>query len=172
MTLVVETGTGNPAANTYADASYVVAYGAGQGVTIDPTHVETMILQAMVYIESFFSRFRGNRKTLMQGLSWPRTGAIVYGFAFPDDAIPNQLRMALAQAVVEISNGFDLMPSQDNWAVRVEKVDVIQIQYASGGGGQGSNANAPMKPEFPKVDALLNPLLKGDGMLQLWAVRA
>lgn len=171
MALIVEDGTGKPDANTYAGADFVIAYAQARGVTVDAGEAEKLILDAMDYIESFRRRWKGERNTREQGLTWPRHDAVVDGFVIPSDVIPKELQSAVAAAVVEQVNGFELQPSADQWAVRVEKVDVITVQYAAGGGGQSASANAPMKPTFPKIDALLNPLLIGDGGLFLVAVR-
>lgn len=172
MALIVEDGTGKSDAQTYASAEFVIAYADARGVTVASDDAEMLILQAMDYVESFRSRFKGQRNTRTQALSWPRTGAVVDGFEIPSNEIPNELKSAVSAAVIEIVNGAELMPAKTDYAVRMEKVDVISVEYASGGGGQGSTANEPITPSFPAVDAVLNPLLRGGGGIGLRAIRA
>ncbi|MBD4209906.1 DnaT-like ssDNA-binding protein [Staphylococcus aureus] len=172
MALIVEDGTGKETANSYIDVQFARAYAQSRGLPIsdDDAVVEGWIVMACDYVESFAEQFKGKRKTSTQALSWPRTDVVIDGEAFPDDKIPTQLKLAQAQGVVEQSMGSELQPPITGYAVRREKVDVIEVEYATGG-GQNNTATPTMTPTFPKILQWLRPLLR-TGMMPLKAVRA
>lgn len=171
MAIIVEDGSGKTNANSYIDVDFARAYAESRGFSFPvDTEVEPWIVNACDFVESFAEQFKGNRKTATQALSWPRTNVVIDGEKFPDDKIPTQLKLAQAQAVVEQSQGSVLQPPITDYAVRREKVDVIEVEYATGG-GQNNTATVTLTPKFPKVEQWLRPLLGGTGGL-LKVIRA
>lgn len=170
MALVIEDGTVVAGANSYVSAAEIVAYASARGVTISASDAEMSAVLAMDYLESFRSRYKGTKVSATQPLQWPRKDVVIDGADFPSNEIPKELKSAQCQSCIEIANGFELMPSTDNFAVSMEKVDVITVQYATGGSGQSPSATLPAAPKFPAVDALLRPLLAA--AMYLSAVRA
>jgi len=169
MALIVEDGTNVPNANSYADVTYIRAFAEARGVELPAADsaVEVMATNAMDYIEALRNKFQGSKtySDPAQALQWPRSGVLIDCTSFPDDEIPVELKKAQAQLVVEQMEMPDLSPSTDGYAVAKEKVDVIEVEYASG--RLSGSATAVATPSYPKVDAYLDPLIYccGGGML-------
>lgn len=172
MAIIVEDGSAKTDANSYIDVEFARAYALSRGFSLPAAdeEVEAMIVMACDYVESFAEQFKGKRKTAAQALSWPRIDVVIDGEDFPDDAIPVPLKLAQAQGVVEQFQGSILQPPITGYAVRREKVDVIEVEYATGG-GQNNTATPTMTPTFPKILQWLRPLLR-TGVMPLKVVRA
>lgn len=162
MPLVIETGEGLENSNTYVSIEELVEYAADRLDTLPEgdDQRQALLIRSMEYLESV-SDYKGQRKTGTQALAWPRTGVYIDGFPLAKDKIPTLLKRAQMQLALEAML-YDLMPSTDGFAVASEKVDVIEVEYATGGRLSGSTA--PAVPVFPKVDALLRQLRDGQGM--------
>lgn len=172
MALIVEDGTSVVGANTYISADFARQYALDRGVTIpSATNIDAQIIMAADYLEGFDERYKGRRSSPSQSLSWPRTNVVIYGSRFPINAIPDRLKQAQAQAFMEVFAGADLTPNVTGYAVRREKVDVLEVEYATGGGTNNS-ATPQFAPQFPKIDVLLKPLLGSTFGGQLEVVRA
>lgn len=168
MALVIEDGSIVPGANSYVTVAEMRTYALQRGVTLPAADADLEVLsfQAVDYLESFRSSYKGSIVDTAQALQWPRQNVVIDGQPWPIIAIPKELKSAQCQSVIEVFNGFDLMPSQDNFAEERIKVDVIEVQYATGGNRSG--AQAPYHPKFPKVDAVLDPLLNNVSMLKAY----
>src|SRR5690606_28002305 len=134
--------------------------------------IEPMIILAVDYIDSYEPKFKGKRvNPSLQALAWPRAGVEIYDAPFSEGDIPTQLKNAQMQAAILVASGIELMPNLTSYAVRREKVDVIEVEYATGGGL--NNASTPeFTPVFPMVESLLKPLLEESGFGMLKAIRA
>lgn len=156
MALVIETGEGLENSNSYVSIEEFQAYSADRLETLptEEASLQALLIRAMEYLESI-DDYKGVRKTATQALKWPRRGVFVDGFPASADKIPTLLKRAQMQLGIEAMS-FDLMPSTDGFAVASEKVDVIAVEYATGGRLSGSTK--PTAPTFPKVDALLKDL--------------
>lgn len=162
MPLILETGEGLEDSNTYVTLDELGEYAADRLETL-PTQENqqtALLIKAMEYLESI-DDFKGTRIKQSQSLDWPRQGVYVDGFPLDKTKIPKALKRAQMQLAIEAMS-FDLMPSTDGFAVASEKVDVIEVEYATGGRLSGSTA--PAVPTFPKVDALLRQLRIDTGM--------
>lgn len=174
MALEIEDGTGKANANSYVTVAELEAYAEARGVVLPNTEaaVETLLIQAMDYVESFRAKYQG-RKTWprpdmdaahphAQALQWPRTGVVIdCDYNLPDNVIPQELKSAQMQAAIEAHNGLILMPSSDGRVVKKEKVDVIETEYMTSddiGGGAVVGAAS-----FPLLEALLEPLFNACG---------
>lgn len=173
MALVIEDGSIVAGANSYITVAQLKAYASDRGVELpaDDSALEPMIVQAGDYLNSYEPKFKGKRVDPTQSMAWPRNGAVIYGVEFVDNAIPAQLIAAQCQAAILVSQGVDLMPNITGFAVRREKVDVIEFEYATGGGVNNS-ATPEMTPTFPSVEALLVPLIGGSDAGLLKVIRA
>lgn len=161
MAIIVETGEGLPNSNSYVTLAEFEAYAADR-LEILPTAEkrESLLIRAMEYLESV-KDYKGQRISGDQELAWPRSAVYIDGFPLSKNKIPSLLKRAQMQLGIEAIS-YDLMPSTDGYAVASEKVDVISIDYATGGRLSGSTA--PAVPVFPKVDALLRQLRNDLGM--------
>jgi len=164
MALVIEDGTLTySTANTYATLDYVTTYCANLGLSewadaaTDDLR-EQAILRAMAYIES--KNYKGVKAEADDPLKWPREG--VYdedGYAIENDAIPDNLKRALARAAYEeVKEAGALQPSLEK-GVKREKVDVIETEYFQ-------SATAP-QTVFPAIDMYLKGLIRSQYMVDL-----
>lgn len=168
MALVIEDGTVVAGANSYIEVQAAKDYAAARGVDLgtDDAVTEQRLLGAVDYLESL--SYKGTRVAPdAQSLAWPRTGVTFDGHTFGGNVIPNQLKSAQAQLVIELSQGVVLFSSSSAGGgadkfVKKEKVDVIEVEYATPKEiGEESLAVASL----PAVSALLRGLLKGFGPL-------
>ena len=162
MSLIVEDGSTVEGANTYVSATDAFDYATARGVSLPSCDdaLEAVILKAMDYLESFSAKFKGERVTRDQPVSWPRSGAVIEGWPWDDDEIPRQVLTAQLALIIEINSGEDPYNPSTVLPVIREKVDVIEVQYAS-----------PTSSKVSKTQAsrtLINLLLKNSG---LFAVR-
>lgn len=165
MSLIIEDGTRPLGANSYVTVDEFIAFLTGRGLTVAAGTEEGMLLDAMGYLEQYSAEttpaYKGWKYTSAQSLQWPRAGVVIDEFPVSNATIPLNLKNAQLQLGVE-SISYDLMPSSDGYAVASEKVDVIEVEYATGGRLSGSTL--PAVPNFPRVDALLKPLFRNTGM--------
>lgn len=162
ITIVVENGSGsNPNANSYIDVAFATQFASDRGESFptDQDAVASLIIQGMDYVESLRSRFPGTKTSATQPLAWPRSGTKIDCADFPDNAIPVELKKAVAQLAIDAYALGDLNPATDTFAVSREKVDVLEIQYATGGQASSSSSQLPESPRLPKAQAWLDFLL-------------
>lgn len=134
--------------NSYIDASELSAYAADRGAVLTGD-IAVLLIRAMDFLES--QRYVGTR--VSADLSWPRTGVSIDGIKI--DGVPQQIKDAQAEIALIYDQGGDLYATLDR-PVRSESVDVLSVEYASGG-----NQN----PVYPRVMALLSPFLASGGQL-------
>ncbi len=158
MALIIEDGTGVAGANSYVTLSQIRAYAEARGYELPAVdaELEAMAIRAMDYLEGRRADYQGYKTDPAQDLQWPRTDVLIDCAPFPSDKIPVELKNAQCQLCIEQLTMPDLEPSTDGYAIASEKVDVIQVEYATGGRLSGSAM--PAQPDYPKVDALLYPL--------------
>lgn len=166
-TLIVEDGSIVTDANSYIDTAYLDSYASDRNLTIPTVEVdkETAILLAMDYIESFRMRFTGSKATELQSLQWPRKYAWVDCYEFADDEIPNELKKAVAQLVVE-QQTHPLYPvpltSSFQGAVTETSIGPLTKKYSS---SHSAVVSSRTPIAFATVLALLNPLFNNSGQL-------
>lgn len=157
IVITVEDGSNVPNANSYLSIASARVFAANRGVTLSANddEVAVQIIKAMDYIESFGCEYQGRPTYETQALTWPRTGAIINCVEFPADQIPNDLKSALAQAIIAVNAGIELFPNivpQDY--VTEETVGPITTKYADPTKvGLGN-----MSPILTAVQASLNKL--------------
>jgi hypothetical protein len=186
MSLVVEDGSAKPDAESLASVAFADDYFDKRGNTawldLDDSAKEAALRLATDHIEAFFGdRFRGNKTTEAQALSWPRYGVAksngngsdfiavshtpnVYAAAlpytgdsvlvslYPADSIPTSVLKATAELAWRATQGE--LSSDTERTVESERVGEIQVTYAKYG---------PTKKQYPLVNRLLAPLLQSVG---------
>lgn len=164
MTIVVEDGSGVTGANSYIDEAYVTTFASERGFTAPSTTAiaENYILKAMDYLNHFRTSFIGSKSSVDNPLPWPRTDVILDGFDFSEEAIPEELKKAQAQLVIEQVKGTLLYPAPITKATEglvVERtVGPLTKRFAANGNGVAS----PHKPiKIIDVFVFLESLLTG-----------
>lgn len=164
MALVIEDGTGMADSNSYVSLAAARSYASQRGVTLpaDDAELEALMIQAMDYLEAQRARYQGTKTHPgVQALQWPRVGVILdCTYELPDNVIPVELKAAQNQLTMEAFGGFALMPSSDGRVVKREKVDVIETEFMT---GQDAGTGSVGTPNFPAVEALLDPLFSACG---------
>ena len=157
MAIVVEDGTGVVDANSYISVDEVKAFAALRGIALPAADgdIEILLIKAMDFIESYRDEFKGVKTVSDQSLQWPRIGVQVDGYDISEAVIPKVLKDAQCQLATD-ANTQDLMPTGTGREVIGEKVDVIEVTYATTG-------NTTVSPDFVKAKALLSPLLSTGG---------
>lgn len=159
MAVIVETGAIVAGANAYISAADADSYHADRGITLWATlstnEKEQAIIRAADYMErQYASRFKGERVSSAQTMSWPRVGAVVYGISVASNTVPQQVAAANAEMAFIAASGalYSVVESQT-----VESVTVGPISRklsAPRNGGQR---------RFAVVDSLLRDLVRGGG---------
>lgn len=111
-TLIVEDGSGVENANTYIDEAYLTTYASDRGLSV-PTTTQAQqqaIIAAMDYLTYFTDQWAGTRTADAQALPWPRESVYIDNVEQASDAIPEDLKKAQAQLVVEKNRGTLLFP--------------------------------------------------------------
>lgn len=144
--LIVEDGTGLINSNTYSTIVEARSYAINRGITlsVNDDDVAIQLIKAADYINSLECEFKSLRLKDSQALSFPRVNI----------GLPNAVKNAQMQAVIEQANGFDLMPTitASNYITK-EKVGDLEITYAD-------PIQAGMRPIFPLIESLLFSLMK------------
>lgn len=172
MALVIEDGTQVAGANSYVTVAEAKAFAAARGASGFPTadlEVQTLLILAMDYLESKRGDYKGTKTSPSQALQYPRIGSSVDGVEIADNIIPIELKNAQMQLAIEASEFGDLSPSSDGYAIAVEKVDVIEVQYAAG--GRLSGTSLPAEMNFPKVQAWLDAIITAGSSAYLTTFR-
>lgn len=160
IAIIVEDGSNVPNANSYDSIESIRAYAIARGYSlpVDDSQVAAMIMQGMDYIEAKACAFQGEPANEDQALSWPREYVTINCKPVADDAIPKQLKAALAQLVIAVSSGVKIFPNfqlSDYMNFVIEKtVGPLTRKYAD----PSKLIGASIKPQLTAVDAMLAPL--------------
>ena len=154
MALEVETGSGSATAESYislADANARHTALGNSSWTGSDSAKESALRRATQYMEqSYRSRWRGQRMTGTQALSWPRWGVEVDGFYLDSDIVPAEIANACADLALKALSD-DLAPDLERGVVR-EKVGPLEVEY---------DPASPQAKRYRAVDGALAPFLKG-----------
>lgn len=158
MALTVEDGTVVSGADSYLTLAELRAFATKRGVTLTTVDadLEVMSHKAIDYLEAYRDRYKGTKVDEAQPLQFPRDNVYVDGIEVGGDTIPDVLKNAQAQLVVELSAGSELTTNGDGRVVVRDKLGPIEQSFAVGGSG------AP-QPVFPAVNRWLAPLLDAGG---------
>lgn len=153
MAVIVEDGSIVADANAFVTVDEARAFSLARASTVldalTDTQVEAHIIAATDFIQTLEKRFQGSRVDVAQMLSFPRSGVSLYGFAVAATAIPEELKSGQCQLVLDLAGGVDLLPVETGREVLVQKVDVIETEYAP-----GSSAAPVLRRAFGFLEAL------------------
>lgn len=133
FSFTVETGTGDPDANSYVDVDtandYIStnSYASPNWDALSDDEKEKALSRATRYIDNIVD-WNGTRVDQDSGLRWPRAGAYDQdGFEIPDDVIPQILMDAVCEfASLVITE--DWTGTQGTRGFRQIEVDVINLK--------------------------------------------
>lgn len=166
MSLIFETGSGDPAAESYASVAYADLYHSNRGATswaaLTTAAKEVALRLATDYMmQTYRERWNGTRVTSTQALDWPRYMVPIkdspgtyralpayYGYTL----VPTEIQAAcaiLALKTLTTELAPDIQPPTAH-----ESVGSISVSYVPG---------ARQTVRYQAVDHLLSPMLKDGG---------
>ncbi len=154
--LIIEDGSIVDNANSFATDEEFKTYANLRNFDVPATQPdrEALLVLAMDYIASKESSLQGCRVSIDQDLPYPRTGACAKGFVVPSNAIPKDIKKAQMELALQ-ANTSELLISEQVQNVQREKVDVLEVEYFSGGGWTEVRTD--------RADAYLDPYCKNGG---------
>jgi hypothetical protein len=176
--LIVETGVGLIDSNTYIDLAYLDEYASVRGFVLPTSEEEQeqFVLRAMDYLESFRGRFQGFKVNLNQACQWPRLGVMIDGFEIENNIIPEDLKRAQAQLVVEQQKRTPLFPeplTSPNEGLVIEKqIGPLKKRFSGRSPGDNRVVNPRMPIRIASVEVFLRPLIMGIGSDRTTTYRA
>lgn len=130
MAIVVEDGTGVAGANSYISLADANAHLAERAISV--TLTDAQLLVAMDVLEAM--NYDGYKVDPAQALQWPRYATYNRDGHINDSiSIPAELPKALISIAVQIAGGLDTSAPVTP-AIKREKVDVLEIEYAVSNG--------------------------------------
>jgi hypothetical protein len=157
--IVVETGVGTLAsANSFFSLNSCTQYFTNIGKLTNwasgtTTTQSAALIRATYLMENY--DWIGTKALSTQPLEWPRRNVTdKNNFYISSTVIPLQIKWIQAELAYRFLNGDDPLPDNDTTGnVIREKVDVVEIQYDSGG--------AQQVPSQPYIDTLLREWVRG-----------
>lgn len=155
MSIVTEDGSGKSDAESFITLADATSYHAARGnaawaALASDALREQALRRATDYLEQVYGlKWKGERTTHTQALSWPRYDVCANGFDVDSDVVPVAVQRACAEMALKAAGG-ELAPDVGRQAKR-EKVDIIEVEYESG---------ALPYVRYRAVDNLLAPYLE------------
>ena len=148
--LIIEDGSIVVGANSFTTDAEFISYASARGATIPATEAERDVLQilAMDYFFSVETCLKGFRVSELQELPYPRNNVCANGFLVAGDKIPQGIKNAMLELAMQV-NGSDLLVNASSKNTKREKLDVLEVEYFSGGSWENIRTG--------KADAYLNP---------------
>lgn len=143
----------------YGDDAKFTAWMASNGYSLPDGGVAVAILRqrGSAYIDGLYgSRFSGQPTAgFEQERAWPRVGACAHGQPIPSDVVPVAIEQASYHAAYQegLSPGSLAIAVTAAGAVKREKVDVLEVEYAAGSGDAVTDALV----RISAVEGLLAP---------------
>lgn len=150
IVIVVETGAGLANSNSYNSIADAKAFCLIRGVDISSNSndaIAAWLLNGADYVESYRTRFKGRKSTQAQAMQWPRIGGVfprragflplhpgiyIDGFLILPTDIPDYLKRAQNQLVLDQANGVALFTSSDpDQTEKMVKIGPLEVQYDS-----------------------------------------
>jgi hypothetical protein len=133
MLLFVERGMGLNEANSYIDTveadNYLSStmYKKFAELSADE-QIDCMVI-ASLFIDYSFN-WKGQQKTLEQGLNWPRINVFFQGHNVPDNFIPSQIKKATVMAIdLILKFGISVFQKTGEAQTKKEKLGAIETEY-------------------------------------------
>lgn len=165
MALIVEDGSGLSTAESYVSVAECDTYFAALGneTWADVENKEAALRKATQYIDSQY-RFRGDKGSIAQALSWPRFSVEYDGYAFPANEIPKRLKSATCELALKSASADLLADVSAQYAEEVKVGPIVKKMSGLNNGGQ---------KRFALVDSLLSEFVSsGSGSASIRIVRA
>lgn len=159
--IIIEHGEGKENANSFVTEDELRDFATLRGVAL-PDSVDDLLVKSADFLTIREPEFQGSRKKPEQALSFPRKGLTINCEPFPDDKIPPQVKKAQLQAVLEILEHEDLSPGLLEPPVLREKAAIVERQFMTPRQTSLRPYGESFQPEFPKVEAHLFFVLKGN----------
>lgn len=164
MTIVVEDGTGLATAVSYASVLTADTYWSAE---LDETwsgfstsEKEIALIRATREIEALYAnRFVGQRNSIAQALSWPRTDAVDRDGLLRDGQVPTPVLIATIE-LARTTATEDPRTTSDTSDVLAEKIKVGPIELSTDYADVRVSARK-------RVDELLTPVISGGLSLKL-----
>jgi hypothetical protein len=154
MAIVVEDGTGLSNAESYVTVAFCDTYFSDRGDatwTGTDAEKEEALRKATEYLDVTYT-WIGSIKVDTQALGWPRDGAWDKEGRSLEDIVPLGVERATAEAALKALSASLLADTTNSDFVTKEKVDVIEVEYASG---------APSGTQYNYITRLLKGLTIG-----------
>lgn len=164
--IFVEDGSNVTNANSYVDVAFLDTYAANRGLTL-PTDIadkQVMLIKAFDYLEGRRSEFRGSKVTETQSNQWPRQNVCIDNVLLDSATIPEELKKAQAQLVVEQQNGVNLFPAPITLSDRglTTKIRLGPMEKTFSDRDRGvASSQGPVR--IAAVEHFLRPLLNTGG---------
>jgi hypothetical protein len=145
MTLIIESGAGEPDAESYATAAELVAYADKFGATIPTEEAaqEALLRRAALVMNGM--KWKGRRAHEEQSLAWPREGVQVDGAYKRSNYIPREIFYGQLALATEI-HADDLAPPETRQGAVIRKrvEGAVEVEYA-----QITNTTGRLLPAAP-----------------------
>ena len=125
--LIVESGVGDPLADSYISLSDARTFAANYGITLpaDDVEAEITLRQGTQYVDLQEGCFAGDRLTDTQALAYPRDDG---------SGMPKALGKATVYAAAEFALGTDVRATDDGKSVASEAVTgAVAVSYFNNG---------------------------------------
>ena len=134
MALIIENGTVVANANSYDTLANAQAFLDLIGLN-DTAIDEPSMIRAYYYVNSFENQYQGQRVSIDQTGSFPRSGVVINGFPLPQTTIPPQLIQAQAYAAYyEVVNPGITQPNGNGATITHEEISgAVAVDYADNG---------------------------------------
>lgn len=165
MSLITETGSGSPLAESYASVADADAYHSARGnslwATMTTTEKEQALRRGTDFISGFYRlKWKGARVSLTQALDWPRLNVELEDIGFgryvalvPYNTVPPQVVQATCEISFRAAAG-ELAPDLQRQVI-AETVGPLKTEWAPG---------SPEYVRFRQIDLILKPLLQSGGL--------
>lgn len=165
MALTVETGDGNPSANTYILVADVDTYFTDRANTVwigAAATKEAALIVATQYIDNHYhKRWKGRRANETQALDWPRLSVVDDdGYSILSTVIPQQLKDALAEAALRHITGILMADIDTPGTIKREKNKVGPLEEDI------TYSAASQTPRYVIIDNILNDLTLATGFVE------
>ena len=129
----VEDGTGIEDANAYVDISFIEKYLMGERLAqfnaLSEEEKQVAIISGTQLVDISYD-WIGNRKSLEQGLNWPRTDAELHGFTI--EGVPTAVKKATCEAVFLSMTEESLFSNENNKEVARERIEgAVDVSYVN-----------------------------------------
>ncbi|WP_312800329.1 DnaT-like ssDNA-binding protein [Pseudomonas sp.] len=143
--LIIESGAGDPDAESYATAAELVSYAAKFGVTIPAEEAAQEALLRRAALAMNGMKWKGRRTHEEQALAWPREGVQVDGAYKRSNYIPREIFYGQLSLAGEIHKD-DLSPPETRQGAVIRKrvEGAVEVEYA-----QISNTSGRLLPAAP-----------------------